>query len=139
MAAMTGQELTQMALTHLAGGSPSKLVRVLRLSEVSDSQHLTKNVERWRDGKHEPPTWFVMRVLETLGLLVNLDEQEAKVATARLMRSPASQPVDPLEALRATVEAQGEAMTKALKALERANRDLARRLPLEARPTKKAS
>lgn len=45
---------------------------------------------------------------------------------------------DPLEALRATVEAQGEAMTKALRALERANRDLARRLPPEVRPTKKA-
>ncbi len=60
-------------------------------------------------------------------------------ATGRARESLARQPDDPLEALRVTVEEQGKAMTKALKALERANRDLARRLPPEVQPAKKAA
>lgn len=127
-----------MALDTLADGSPSELVRVLRLSEVSDSQHLTKTVERWRDGKHEPPAWFAVRVFETLGMLRAQNELELTDAIERARESLARQPADPLEALRATVEEQGKAMTKALRALERANRDLARRLPPEAPATKKA-
>lgn len=135
---MTGQELTQQALEVLANGSPSELVRKLRLSDVSDSQHLTKNIERWRDGKHEPPTWFVLRVLETMGMLSKLTEEEATASIERVREVLERQKLDPLEELRATVEEQGKAMTKALKALERANRDLARRLPPVVQPTKKA-
>jgi hypothetical protein len=67
--AMTGQELTRLALERLADGSPSELVRVLRLSELTDSQHIVKNIERWRDGKHEPSYGFAIRALEQLGML----------------------------------------------------------------------
>lgn len=77
---LTGQELTKLALDRLAGGSAAELARKLRLSEVTDSQYVVKNVERWRDGKHEAPSYFVIRVLDALGA-INWEKLESDAQT----------------------------------------------------------
>ena len=46
VAYLTGQELTKMALAKLADGSPAKLVRVLRMSEFTDTVEPAKSIGR---------------------------------------------------------------------------------------------
>lgn len=114
---LTGQQLVERALNELAGGSPAKLVRALRLNNVMDSVDPAAQVRRWRDGKHDPSYAVTMRLLEGLGLL----REDATTPEQARMFEPQTDPVEiRLAELATELNRQRAATTKSLRALTRA-------------------